>query len=45
MLGHKTIQAHEVYNAFDREDAMAAYEKLEQSLALVRQGEKGAYAP
>lgn len=42
MLGHKTVQAHEIYNAVDREDAIDAYAKVAASLAIVRQVEKGA---
>jgi integrase len=32
MLGHKTLQAHEIYNATDRDDAMDAYGKLARYL-------------
>jgi len=32
MLGHRSIQAHEIYNAFDREDLENAYGKLAQHL-------------
>jgi len=32
MLGHRSIQAHEIYNAFDREDFENAYGKLAQHL-------------
>jgi hypothetical protein len=45
MLGHKTVQAHEVYNAVDEEDTMNAYAKLGESLAIVRRSENEAVAP
>jgi hypothetical protein len=42
MLGHKTVQAHEVYNAVDIDDIEDAYAKLAESLAIVRRSGKEA---
>lgn len=45
MLGHKTVQAHEIYNTVDKKDAMDAYTKLAKSLAIVRRSGNETMAP
>ena len=45
MLGHKTVQAHEIYNTVDKKDAMDAYTKLAESLAIVRRSGNEAIVP
>ena len=45
ILGHKTVQAHEIYNAVDIDDIEDAYAKLAESLAIVRPGGKEVVAP
>ena len=44
ILGHRTVQAHEIYNAVDIDDIEDAYAKLAESLAIVRRGEIEAMA-